>query len=48
MKKFGGIVFYIFSIKEGQRKVIHNLEVIDEIKEEIERLKLSENEHDRT
>lgn len=37
-EKFGGKVFYIISIKEGNRKKIHNTEVITEIKEEIKRL----------
>ena len=36
--KYGGKVFYIISVKEGRRKVIHNPEVIDEIRKEIERL----------
>ncbi|MEK7211824.1 MAG: MjaI family restriction endonuclease [Patescibacteria group bacterium] len=34
-KKYGGRVFYIYSIKEGDKKVIYNKEVIDEIKNEI-------------
>jgi len=38
-KKFGGKVFYIYSIKDGKKKVIANSEVIGEIKAEIERLK---------
>ena len=38
-KKFGGKVFYIYSIKDGKKKVIANYEVVDEIKKEIERLK---------
>lgn len=40
MKKYGGKVFYIFSVKEEgtDRKIIANKEVIDEIKAEIERL----------
>jgi len=37
-EKFGGKVFIIFSVKEGNRKVIKNKEVIEEIKSEIERL----------
>ena len=37
-KKFGGRVFYIFSIKKGKQKIIHNLDVIRELKEEIKRL----------
>jgi len=38
-KEFGGKVFYIISIKEGNKKIIHNREVINEIKKEINRLK---------
>lgn len=38
-KKFGGKVFVIFSTRTGDRKVIRNKEVIDEIREEVERLK---------
>jgi len=38
-KKYGGKVFYIYSIKDGKKKVIANGEVIDEIKAEIDRLK---------
>jgi hypothetical protein len=37
-EKFGGKVFYIFSKKENNKKVIVNEEVIDEIKKEIIRL----------
>ena len=37
-EKYGGKVFYIISIKQDKKKVIHNLEVIEEIKKEIERL----------
>jgi len=37
-EKFGGKVFYIYSIKIGDKKEIYNKEVIVEIKEEIERL----------
>jgi len=37
--KYGGKVFYIISIKEGNKKRIYNTEVIEEIKQEIERLK---------
>lgn len=36
--KYGGKVFYIISITEGKNKIIHNLEVIEEIKKEIKRL----------
>ncbi|MBN1293110.1 MAG: MjaI family restriction endonuclease, partial [Candidatus Latescibacteria bacterium] len=38
-EKFGGKVFYIFSSKIGDKKTIQNIEVINEIKNEIERLK---------
>ena len=38
-EKYGGKVFYVISIKEGDKKKIHNVEVIDEIKNEINRLK---------
>ncbi len=37
-KKYGGEVFYIFSIKSGDQKIIQNPEVIDQIKNEIKRL----------
>ncbi|GIV29914.1 MAG: hypothetical protein KatS3mg028_0980 [Bacteroidia bacterium] len=37
--KYGGKVFYVISVKEGDKKRIYNNEVIDEIKQEIERLK---------
>jgi len=37
--KFGGKVFYVISITDGKNKIIHNLEVIDEIRREIERLR---------
>ena len=37
-KNLGGKVFYIFSKSINNRKEIVNTEVIDEIKEEIERL----------
>lgn len=37
-QKFGGKVFYLFSSKVGDKKIIVNTEVIDEIKEEINRL----------
>lgn len=37
-KKYGGKVFYVISIKEGDKKKIHNTEVIKEIKKEIEKL----------
>lgn len=38
-EKYGGKVFYIISIREGDKKKIYNTEVIEEIKKEIERLK---------
>ncbi len=38
-KKYGGKVFYIFSLKEGNKKKIANPEIIEDIKDEIERLK---------
>ncbi len=38
-QKFGGKVFYLYSCRQGDKKIIVNTEVIDEIKEEI--LKLS-------
>lgn len=38
-QKYGGKVFYLFSSKLGDKKVIVNTEVIDEIKAEMERLK---------
>ena len=37
---FGGKVFYLFSAKVGEKKEIQNKEVIDEIKQEIIRLKV--------
>ena len=36
---FGGKVFYLFSAKIGEKKEIQNKEIIDEIKQEIIRLK---------
>lgn len=39
--RYGGGVFYIISVKEGKKKVIHNPEVIEDIKKEIERLRKS-------
>ena len=38
MKQYGGKVFYIYSEKVNGKKVIANIEVVDEIKEEIARL----------
>jgi len=37
-EKYGGKVFYVISVKEGERKIIYNIEVIEEIKGEIKRL----------
>lgn len=37
-EKYGGKVFYIISVKQDKMKVIHNPEVIEEIKKEIKRL----------
>ncbi len=37
-KKFGGRVFIVFSVKVRDKKTIKNIEVIDEIKNEIEQL----------
>ena len=37
--KYGGKVFYVISVKEGKKKIIHNPEIIEEIRKEIERLK---------
>lgn len=37
-QKYGGKVFYVISIKEGNKKRIYNKEVIDEIRKEIKRL----------
>ena len=37
-ERYGGKVFYVISIKEGNKKVIQNKEVIDEIRAEIKRL----------
>lgn len=39
--KYGGRVFYVISVKEGDKKEIYNTEVIDEIKSEIKRLEKS-------
>lgn len=38
-QKYGGKVFYLFSYKVGDKKIIANEEVIDEIKAEMDRLK---------
>lgn len=39
--KYGGKVFYVISIKEGDKKKIYNMEVIEEIKAEINKLSKS-------
>ncbi len=39
-EKHGGKVFYIFSVKDGNKKKILNVEIIEEIKEEINRLNM--------
>ena len=39
-EKYGGDVFYIFSIKKDGKKEIQNVKVVDEIKKEIEKLNL--------
>jgi hypothetical protein len=38
-KKFSGRVFIVFSVKVGDKKKIKNVEIIDEIKKEIERVR---------
>lgn len=37
-EKYGGNVFYLYSCKSGEKKIIVNTDVIDEIKQEIKRL----------
>lgn len=37
-QKYGGQVFYLYSCKQGDKKTIVNIEVIDEIKSEIQNL----------
>ena len=37
-EKFGGKVFFVYSVKSGKKKKIYNTEVIEEIKKEIIRL----------
>jgi hypothetical protein len=41
-QQFGGKVFYIISIKSGNKKMIHNTEIIPEIEKEIGRLENDE------
>ncbi|MBU4374024.1 MAG: MjaI family restriction endonuclease [Euryarchaeota archaeon] len=38
-KKFGGRVFTVFSVKVGDKKIIKNIEVAEDIKNEIDRLR---------
>jgi len=38
-EKYGGKVFVIFSTRLGDKKVIKNKEIIEDMKTEIERLK---------
>jgi len=37
-KKYGGQVFFVYSVKSGKKKKIYNVKVIEEIRKEIERL----------
>lgn len=37
-KRYGGRVFYVYSVTEGKNKLIRNPEVVDEIRTEIRRL----------
>lgn len=37
-ERYGGKVFYVISVKVGKNKVIHNKEVVNEIRAEIKRL----------
>jgi len=39
MKKYSGQVFYIISMKQDKKKIIQNIDVIEDIKKEILRLK---------
>lgn len=39
-KKYGGKVFILLSCSKGKDKIIYNMDIIDEIKKEIERLRL--------
>lgn len=38
-ERYGGHVFFIFSVKSGNKKNIYNVEVIEKIQQEIEKLK---------
>jgi len=37
-QKFGGRVFIVFSIKSADKKIIKNVEIFDEIKDELKKL----------
>jgi len=37
-RKFGGRVFYVVSVTDGKKRLIHNPEVIDEIRTEMDRI----------
>jgi hypothetical protein len=37
-EKYGGKVFYVISMKTGDKKTIYNTDVIEEIRAEIKRL----------
>jgi len=41
-EKYGGQVFYIISIADGKKKIIHNPQVIEEIRKEIQRLQIQD------
>ncbi len=38
-EKYGGEVFVIYSIKQNNKKIIQNMEIVDKIKAEVKRLK---------
>lgn len=40
-REFGGHVFYVISVKEGDKKIIHNPQIIEEIAAEMQRLRSS-------
>ncbi len=37
-RKFGGKVFFVYSIKSGKKKKIYNTDIIEKIQNEIKRL----------
>jgi len=39
-QKCGGSVFIVFSVRSGKKKVIRNMDVVDAIRSEMERLRL--------